>query len=421
MYVNTGGTVQVGTSLSVGTATELSGTIYGGSGALSIGAGGTVELTGAPSTTSFEVFIGNANSSIGGPTDLATGEVTVSGVGVLPNTNDNGMAVGFLSNGVLTIGQGATVETGTTNSNDISALSIGRQGDGSVLVDGGTLLANGDVYVGRAGAGDLVVENHGSVNVGLDGSGGTSDEDLQIGGESYNTGGTVLYVGGLGSMEVGTDGTVTSQLAIQVGDDGTNGNLSINSGGLVETDQQIVIGLSTTIVAGDTLISPAGTTVVTGATLEAGDGSVDVGPGGTLETTGTLSQSFASVYIGVDTGATGDVMVHGAGALLSTGGNGLDVGAQGDGSLTVSQGGSVMAGTGFASQAAAVIGGDATGAVTVTDAGSNFTADGGVAVGGFSTGSLLIENQASVFTGGDTIVPTQGSMSAPSAGWRWHR
>jgi T5SS/PEP-CTERM-associated repeat protein len=114
--VNSGGTVLAGTGVTVGTATELNGTIYGGTGSLNIGAGGTVLVTEALQSTNYGVIVGNANSSVGGATDLATGVVTVSGSGAILNTNTNGIAVGLLSEGDLVITGGATVVAGVLNS-----------------------------------------------------------------------------------------------------------------------------------------------------------------------------------------------------------------------------------------------------------------------------------------------------------------
>ncbi|HKM61185.1 MAG TPA: Hint domain-containing protein, partial [Acidisphaera sp.] len=132
-----------------------------------------------------------------------------------------------------------------------------------------------------------------------------------------------------------------------------------------------------------------------------------------------LADGTSGVVIGDGNGATASVAVHGAGALLSTGGNRLGIGGLGDGSLTVSQGASVSAATRFADSEAVYVAGSAagtTGAVTVTDAGSSLTALGQMDVGLSGSGSLLIENQASVFTGGNTIAPTQGFDVGTDAG-----
>ena len=348
LTVSDGGTIEVGTSLLVGNTNTIAiGETYAGNGTLTIGAGSTVELTGSPSTTSYEVVIGDAGSGIG-PTNLGTGDVALSGAGALLNTNGNGMAVGYLTNGTLDIGQGATVETGTPNSADISALAVGRQGDGSAVINGGSLLANGDVYFGATGTGDLLVENDGNVSVGLDGTGSINGAHLEIGGKS--TFGSAIYrVGGTGSMEVNSDGTVSSQLPIIVGGEGVNGDVSINSGGVVEFTQPVLIGNSATFTAGDSILSASGTTVVTFTTVEAGDGTVDIGPGGTLAisydgtviSAGTTSLAGNALTAGTDAGSVGTVMVSGAGALL-TAASAVHIGEAGQGILEVDDGGALQ-------------------------------------------------------------------------------
>jgi T5SS/PEP-CTERM-associated repeat protein len=417
LTVNTGGEVLAGTSIVVGTATEVSGTVYGGTGVLTIGAGGTVALTEASQDSSSGLLVGTDNSSVNGRTDQATGDVTVTGSGAVLNTNLNPIAVGLLGDGLLTVGQGGTVEAGTSNSSGDPALSVGRQGDGNVVIDDGSLQADGDVYIGRAGNGNLLVENDGSLGVGLDGTGSTTDAELQIGGAGP-AGGTLLYTGGSGGLQVTSFGKVTSLLNVAVGLDGTEGDLSINQGGAVTTDQQVLIGLSTTIAAGGTILAPTGTTVLATATVEGGAGSVDIGPGGTLASTLPLVSGTSGIVIGDGTGATGDVTVHGAGALLTTNGNRLGVGSAGVSSLVVSQGASVAAGTGFANNVALYIAANAgaTAAVTVTDPGSTLTAVGQINVGQSGNGSLLIENAAAVFSGGNTIAPSQGFDVGTNAG-----
>ncbi len=165
MNVNSGGTVLAGTSFTVGTAVDISGTVYGGSGVADIGPNGTVEITEAPQTSSYAVEIGTANSNVGGPTPLSNGAVSVSGAGALLDSNDNGLEVGRLGTGSLAISQGGTVVTGTSNSADLAAAMLGnRGGDGSVTVadTGSDLTSDGFFGVGREGTGNLVVENHGT-------------------------------------------------------------------------------------------------------------------------------------------------------------------------------------------------------------------------------------------------------------------
>ena len=113
MNVNGGGTVLAGSFFSVGTAVNVSGSVVGGTGIVDIGPNGAVKITEAAQTSSYAVEIGSANSNVGGPTTASNGVVNVSGAQSLLNTNGNGMEVGRLGNGSLTVSQGGTVIAGT--------------------------------------------------------------------------------------------------------------------------------------------------------------------------------------------------------------------------------------------------------------------------------------------------------------------
>ena len=137
--LNVTGLVSTVTGLTVGAATNIGGTIYGGTGSVNIGAGGTVSVTEAPQTSNYVLTIGNTTTAVTGPAAEASGAVTVSGAGALLTTNNNPMAIGREANGVLTVSQGGTVIVGTQNTNLIPAFGVGQYADGSlVLTDPGT-------------------------------------------------------------------------------------------------------------------------------------------------------------------------------------------------------------------------------------------------------------------------------------------
>ena len=168
-------------------------------------------------------MVGNANASVGGPTNAASGTVTVSGKGALLNTNGDGLAIGLLSTGSMTVSQGGSVVSGSLDDQVLSALSIGRLGHGSLTVtDAGSLFtAKGGSYIGRGGTGTLTVQNHAAMKVLLDGKG---DGGLSIGNAGLTNGNT-LVAGGSGSALVTTDGYLFSQTGIIVGDNGNSGTL----------------------------------------------------------------------------------------------------------------------------------------------------------------------------------------------------
>ena len=383
--VNDGGTVLAGTQVVVGSATQVGGTIYGGSGTLDIGAGGTVELTLAPQTSSYAVSVGSANSSVSGPTGAASGTVIVSGSGALLNTNGNGMAIGLLSNGTMTVSQGGTVVIGTPDDAVLASLSVGRAGTGTLTVTGaGSMVtAQGYAYFGRAGSATLVVENSGTF---LDTLPATGTGGIGIGqGSSSN----VTYVGGSGVATITSGGVLDDQSNLDVGINGVNGTLDVNDAGIVQVGSEVVVGSATQV----------------GGTIYGGSGTLDIGAGGTVELTLAPQDVDYGVYVGSANSdvsgptdaASGTLIVSGSGALLNTNGNGLSIGPLSNGSMTVSQGGTVITGTPDDAEINALaIGKQGTGSLTVTDAESSFIANGGIYVGRAGTGTLTVENSATV-------------------------
>jgi T5SS/PEP-CTERM-associated repeat protein len=341
LTVLNGGTVQVGTTLTVGTGGTISnGATETGNGILTIGAGGTVELTGTAQTSVYGVYLGNSNI---GTASTENAVATVSGTGAVLNTNGNGLAVAQYGTATLTVSQGGSVASGTPDSNLIAALAIGRQGSGTVTVTdiNSGITANGNAYVGRAGTGSLIVENQGSVVIGLDGLGAGG---LSIGGGGTNSG-SILYVGGTGTALITSGGDLFSQANIDVGRNGATGTLTVQSGGTAEAAGQLLIGNSITLAPGVTLISPTGTTAVTSTTVEAGTGTVTVGVGGLLRVDGTGVSGAADITVGAGAGSTGILNVTGAAALLTNNNGTITIGGAGSGTLDVSNGGSVQVGS----------------------------------------------------------------------------
>jgi T5SS/PEP-CTERM-associated repeat protein len=351
--VTNGGTVLAGTGMTVGTATSAGGTIYGGTGTLSIGAGGVVRVKNPIAANGYDVVIGGANSSIGTSvtgtaTDAATGDALVSGTGALLDATGMGVAVGLLSNGRLTISQGGTVLAGSQDEVLGSALSIGRRSTGSVTITdpGSSLIAKGLAYVARAGNGSLTIESGGTLTSLVDPTGFAG---ISVGGTGRGVGPangvTNLVTGGSGSALVTTGGSMFSQQTIQIGSDGTTGELTINQGGTVEAGTQINIGNSVSVAAGDTILTPSGS-FVSGGTLVGSTGTVNVGPGGVLRAGGNGSSGTADIVIGTGVGSTGVMDVAGAGAIVDSNGGTIVIGGAGTGTLDVSAGGLVNAGAG---------------------------------------------------------------------------
>jgi T5SS/PEP-CTERM-associated repeat protein len=374
------GTVVSGEHLVVGNAASLAGTLYAGTGVVRIGAAGTLELTN-PSTAGFSIEIGPGGSA--GPTNTASGTVTVSGAGALLNGNDGGLEVGRLADGSLTVSQGGNVESGSPNDALFNALAIGRQGDGSVTVTdpGSTFTANGGAAIGRAGTGSLTVENAGSLFVGED---GTGNGGIAIGGAGFASA-TTQYVGGTGAALVTTGGDLFSQLNVTVGGNGVSGSLTVGSDGTVEAGTSVIIGDTATLAAGQSEISSSGTDTVSAATLVGGTGTITVGAGGVLLADGTGIAGTADLDVGAGTGSSGTLDVSGARALASSSNGMIVVGDAGTGTLNVTDDGVVNAGTNEVDIGAQ------SGGVGTVDVGS-----GGVGLGGtLEAGSLLVGNLGS--------------------------
>jgi T5SS/PEP-CTERM-associated repeat protein len=340
LTVNNNGTVLAGTGMTIGTATEAGGTIYGGAGTLDIGPNGLVRASN-PTLTGYAIVVGGANSSIGGPTTADSGTVLVSGTGALLDGNGAGVVVGLLSPGSLVISQGGKVVSGTPDNATFSAVGVGREANGSLTITdpGSSETANGLFYVGRAAAGTLTVENHGSLNVGVDGLG---KGDLNIGGAGLANGST-LVAGGSGTGLVTTSGDAFSQQNVIVGENGTDGALTINGGGTVEAERALLLGNSVTLAVGDTIISPGGTTTVSSPTVVSANGNITVGAGGLLKADGTgVAVGQPSIIVGDGTASTGTLTVSGAGATVDSTGD-LSAGRNpgGTGDVSTNAGGQV--------------------------------------------------------------------------------
>ena len=416
LSVFNGGTVQVGTTMTVGAGGTIgNGTTEVGNGTLSIGSGGTVQLTGTPQTLSDGVYLGDSNI---GTASVETAVATINGGGALLNAGGRGISVGQYGTAALTVSLGGIVISGAANSSLIPALTLGRGGIGTVTVTGAgsKLTANGAASVGQAGSGSLMVRNQGSVLIGLDNQGFGG---LNIGGGAANAGGT-LYAGGTGTALVDGGGDLFSQTTIGVGENGASGLLTVLSGGTVDAGTQLLIGASTILAPGSTLISPAGTTTISSTTVETATGAIIVGAGGLLKAggNGIALAGTAAIVVGAGLGSVGTVDVSGAGATLTGNGQGLDVGLLGQGALVVNQGGTVLAGTQFTSDAAIGIGVSAgvVGAMTVTDLGSLIQASGQIDVGGAGRGALTVQNRGTVQSGGSALAPSQGLDVARNAG-----
>ena len=350
----TGWTGQVSVSGDGSQLTSLDLTIgYKGTGSLTVEDGGVV-------TTNRYAGIGTSSTGVGA--------VTVAGPGAQWTVTDN-LVVGASGSGTLDVQAG-----GRVNANSDAYVAIGTGSTGQVTVGGAgaQLDVGGSLYVsssGASGTGSFTVNSGatvtvgGSTIVGNTSSGGTST--LAVHGGSFTTHDLTLADYPNATFDF-TGGTVTV-------DGGTFTNnypaLWVNGPSAADTPTFRLTNGATTTLQG----LRAGTT---------GHGAVEILSGSSMTTSG----SSANVYIGCEVGSTGSVLVSGTHSQL-IGEDNTYVGVQGAGTLRIENGGAVTSNYG-------VVGGlntDATGEVTVSGAGSQWTINGALIVGRTGTGTLDVQ------------------------------
>jgi fibronectin-binding autotransporter adhesin len=412
----------------------------------------TVGLSGTGNLTILDAAVLDSDSGVVGDQGGSNGAVSVQG----PNTqwflNNNGLTIGNAGTGSMIVDGGAKVTDGFA--------SIGASGVGNVTVDGAnsTWETNGDMFVGGGsipgGQGTLLVKNGGLVIAGdtaigvggnstgivtIEGAGSglsTSNGSVVVGLYGNGTlnikqGGVVqalsAYVGALtldpthvgsGTVEMDDAGStfyVTNGIYVGGSDNGdpasgTSGKLLINSGALLNSTGDFIVG-SSAGSTGDVEIAGAGSTLVHDGDLTIGD----------FDGTGTvkfLEQGQGSIKDDILLGGTaqsiGTLLVDGAQTKL--GGSDLTVGYDGTGTATVSGGGELDA-------SSLVIANDtgSTGTVTVTGAGSILLDTADAVIGNSGTGTLNIQaggkmTDINAYIGSDTGA---GTATVDGMGSSW--
>jgi T5SS/PEP-CTERM-associated repeat protein len=331
------------------------------SGFFAVGQGFGGVSPGAAATGTLDILAGGTvNSATGlrlGGEANATGDVTVEGAGSALNATD-GLEVGVLGSGSLTVSDGAAVALASDNFNN---LLVGSQsgGVGSVTITGpgSSVVTSGQDNVTQIGAvagavGTLLVENGGQL------------KSLQF--------------------EAGRDGTGTATVTgagstiIVSNDDGRFGGYYDYEAGFARVGRD-------------------------------GDGTLNILDGGRFEVRAGVGvnedTSVPFMQVGRNASSTSEVLVDGSGSILDifslnppggpfTEGPGLQVGRSGTATLTVSNGGEArINGQGATLTVGARVGGDGT--VAVTGPGSIVEVDalgigGFVSIGNLGTGALNV-------------------------------
>ncbi len=259
-------------------------------------------------------------------------------------TAAGGMVLGDKASGSLTITNLGGVTAGSAAANAAVRLGVSAGGDGSLILRGGNLTVNGQMDLGLAGTGHLVITQQSTVVVGGTAATGPA-RGIEIG----------QAAGGIGDVTVsGAKSLLNNTGQFVVGDAGLGG-LSIASGATVITNP---------------------------------------GTGG-----------LAGLVIGNAAGATGStVNVSGAGSNLQVSGL-LNVGVNGSGSLQLSGGATVIAGSLDAGDFAAAVG-----QISLSGAGTNLTVLGAATVADDGTGVLSVLNGAT-FSADSLTIGSQGDSS----------
>ena len=391
-------------------------------------------LNGAGFWSSYGSYIGYDPNS--------TGVVTVSGPGSTWTNSIADLEVGRTGSGTLNVIDGGAVLTaddGSLGNHAASSgeamvsgagskwtigddLSVGVSGTGSLtILDGGRVSnISGFIARGSSGSGEVVVNGAGStwtnsshLRVGYQASGSL---DITGGGRVSSTYGHVGHLSGSsGAVTVsGAGSTWTNQTSLYLGLE-ASGVVGITDGGRVSSNTDVFLGWGSNST-GEVALDGIGSIFAVGKYLQVGHngtGVLNVSGGGQV----TVDEQTT---IGWESGATGTVTIHGFGSSLTAaddrniflGGGAYyddgmwEYGGTGDGTMTISGGGS-------ASCRSAIMGynTDASGQVTATGEGTTLTCTDHLYVGRYGTGTLTIADGALVHTDTNLVVAQQGTST----------
>ena len=369
------------------------------------GSNGVVTITDAGSTWTLAgaIDVGFEGSGLLGVSDGAvvsstngkvgyqfgsTGVATVSGTDSTW-TNSEYLHIGQFGNGTLNLAAGGLVEV---NRDAYLATEVGSTGalnfNGGTLTTGGFLGAVADMSgTGTINTGGLVSD----VSLVFDATHGLTHSTSIIG-AGLNV--TVNFdVDGGGSMGAGYSGT---------------GSLSISD------------GLDVMSINGHIAYGPGsdGTVTVSG-TGSAWTNSRDLFVGrygdGALSISGGAVVTNRQAFVGDRPGSVGEVTVNGAGSIWRTmSAIGFEIGGEGRGSLSITNGGTVI-GRGFIGVET-----DSVGEVIVSGEGSSWSTGGQVFIGDAGSGSLEITDGADVSCGRvDVGYSVSGQVIVNGSGSTW--
>ncbi len=325
------------------------------------------------------------NNTYSGGTIVSNGTLVLNGGSITHSSGD--LIVGQLSgdNGTFNL-----VNGGNATANNVI---IGQHHDafGSVMVDASVLNAQGYVTVGDRGHGNLTIQNLGQVNVN---SSDANDYSLIIG-EDHHSHGDVTVTGSDGT---GNYSALYLSDALAVGGNG-HGNLTISNGGLVSTGDTDNYGYSLDV--GVSAHGRGSVTITDANSTLSLDGSATIGNNGqgllTIQNGGSLLLG-GGIDIGLNPTGNGTVSVSDNNTVLIMGNGLLTVGDNGTGALNIVNGGAVSSNATDGYNITAYLGLEAgsNGTVSVSGNGSTWTLAGGVFVGASGNGTLAVANGGNV-------------------------
>jgi fibronectin-binding autotransporter adhesin len=355
----------------------------GGTGAVTVAAGATLEADNDNADGSGNVFLGGASGALG--TLVVTGPYTTMELA-------GGLNIGAGGTGHFTLSAGADAELGVDfdASSGSTAMIVGSSAGGigtAVITGAGTRFASniyGAVTVGGSGTGTMTISagataNFGELNIATAATGNVTvtgvGSTLQLHEAAlvgYGASGTLQILAGAHMAMAGNASNVLAMGELA----GSNGKLVVSGAGSVLSadNDQTQVGFSGT---GSAVIS-AGGVVTSGAP--------------------TSSATNTAVFIGTEAGSVGTATVENATSSWTAHGE-FDVGYFGTGTLLVESGGAVSSGN-YNTVVGFMEGNQAgsSGTATVTGAGSKLTNSGRFIVGNYGVGVLSIAAAATVTT-----------------------
>ena len=314
--------------------------------------------------------------------------------------------------------QGGTVTVSGAGStwDKADLLIVDNGGAGTLTVSAGGSVTNSEGYVGYAAGSD------GTATVRGAGSSWASSSSLRVGRSGTGTltvsdGGSVTNDAGHLGFNKNGNGMVTvtgagsmwdNSLSLYLGRYGT-GTLTVSDGGNVTNATGYVGYLSSG--NGTATVTGAGSSWSSWSDLHIGGGpDVSHGGDGTITVSDGGSLTNFNGTVGYSTGGSGVVNVTGAGSSWANGGD-LIVGGVGSGELTVSDGGSVTNDDGFLCHSAWSIG-----HATVTGAGSSWANSGNLSIGidpavSYGYGTATVADGGTLNVGGVTTVYSGSSLT----------